>query len=96
MSDGGVDLVVLGSDSGALCGYGFADFLFGRGGGTCSPVLFFMTFKKCFCAWLRICGWWRIAPCVGIRGQRVSLTMDCLSFTYETLIAAINFAFART
>ena len=42
--------------AGAFCGYGCADLRFGRGGGTCSPVPFFMTFKKYFCAWLRICG----------------------------------------
>lgn len=39
---------------GALCGYGWVALLFGLGGGTCSPVPFLCTFRKYFCAWLRI------------------------------------------
>lgn len=39
----------------AFCGYGWEDLRFGRGGGTCAVVPFFWTFKKYFCAWLRIC-----------------------------------------
>lgn len=39
----------------AFWGYGWAAFLFGRGGGKCSLVPLFWTFRKYFCAWLRIC-----------------------------------------
>lgn len=38
----------------AFWGYGWAAFLLGRGGGTCSLVPFFWTFRKYFCAWLLI------------------------------------------
>ena len=40
----------------AFCGYGCDDLRLGRGGGMCSPVPFFCTLRKYFCAWLRICG----------------------------------------
>ncbi len=39
----------------AFCGYGWLERRLGRGGGTRSPVWFFCTFRKYFCAWLRIC-----------------------------------------
>ena len=38
----------------AFCGYGCADLRLGLGGGMCSPVPFFCTLRKYFCAWLRI------------------------------------------
>mmetsp|Transcript_3238 Transcript_3238/g.14665 ORF Transcript_3238/g.14665 Transcript_3238/m.14665 type:complete len:209 (+) Transcript_3238:2465-3091(+) len=38
----------------AFCGYGCDDLRLGRGGGMCSPVPFFCTLRKYFCAWLRI------------------------------------------
>mmetsp|Transcript_14237 Transcript_14237/g.60940 ORF Transcript_14237/g.60940 Transcript_14237/m.60940 type:complete len:299 (-) Transcript_14237:566-1462(-) len=37
-----------------FCGYGCALLRFGLGGGMCSPVPFFCTLRKYFCAWLRI------------------------------------------
>lgn len=91
-----VDLSVLGPGSGALWGYGFADFLFGRGGGTCSPVLFFMTFRKCFCAWLRIYVW-RIAVRNKIGCKSVIVVRDGFFLPFHRMaLGILPFHVART